>query len=238
MNILIDIGNTRVKYVMQADGNLSAIRTAKLTDIILNLETINDIQSIVIVAVSNQAIVDEIACWAKDRCIEFQQLKTQSKSFGVINGYQNYQQMGADRWIAVLGAQASYPNQNLLIVDSGTATTFDLLTSASQHLGGWIIPGIELMITSLFSNTDKVKGAINQVESLEFGLNTNDNVNFGCWATSKAAIDFAITQAERAGHKIEKVVFTGGNGEQLNSLCTYNSSFDEKLMFIGMQLYI
>lgn len=238
MNILIDIGNTRVKYVVDNNDQLSAVRTVQCTDIITELNSLNNIQSIVIVAVSNQAKVNEIASWANKQHIQFKQLHSQAESFGVSNGYDNHLQMGADRWIAVLGAQASYPKQNLLIVDSGTATTFDVLNSDSQHLGGWIVPGVELMITSLFNNTDKVKAAIKNVDSLEFGLNTNDNVNFGCWAASKALIDFAVTQAEKKGSVIDKVIFTGGNGAQLNKHYACNSCFDEKLMFVGMQRFI
>ncbi|TRX55232.1 type III pantothenate kinase [Thalassomonas sp. M1454] len=238
MNILIDIGNTRAKYVIENDQRLSAITNTACINILQELETLTEINSIIIVAVANQSVVDEIAVWAKSQSIKFQQLNTQANTFGIINGYQDYQQMGADRWIAVLGAQALYPNHNLLIVDSGTATTFDVLAASGNHLGGWIVPGVELMINSLFDNTDKVKGVINKVESIEFGLNTNDNVNYGCWAASNALVDYAVLQAKQSGVVIDRVIFTGGNGCELKKHCNYKSKLEEQLIFIGMQRFI
>lgn len=238
MDLLIDVGNTRVKYALLEKKQLSKVNHCSTFDFLKLLSSFDHISSIILASVSNQLFSTEIHAWAESQDIEIKSLTTESESFGIKNSYQNYATMGADRWLAVLGAQALYPNENILIVDAGTAITFDLLDKHKQHQGGWIIPGIDMMMQALFKNTDNVHGAASKVDVLGFGKTTNDNVNLGCWSTATAAIHSAVAITKNTDYSVERVILTGGNGAELNRLGKFDATYIDNLIFTGMQRYL
>ncbi|MEW6999767.1 type III pantothenate kinase [Colwelliaceae bacterium BS250] len=238
MNILIDIGNSRIKYVVEKAGQLSEIKHCVGDQLIATLELLTitqPINKILLVSVHEQAITKQLERWATTQQLELILLTSAGSAFGVTNGYQNYSQMGADRWLAILGAQQLYPNQTLLIVDSGTATTIDLLSCNDEHLGGWIIPGVDMMMDSLFNNTKRVAGESGTIDELAFGFNTNDNVNLGCWSATVGAVELAKSTVESLNLTLDKIIYTGGNGSELNRLNKSSSAYCKELIFLGMQ---
>ncbi len=98
---------------------------------------------------------------------------------GVIIKYDNPKQIGADRIVNVVSAHAKYPG-NLIIVDFGTATTFDAVTDKPEYLGGTIAPGLKISGDALFEKTAKLPrveieepGHVickNTIESMQSGL--------------------------------------------------------------------
>ncbi|MDC2890212.1 type III pantothenate kinase [Psychrosphaera algicola] len=64
---------------------------------------------------------------------------TEPTSFGIVCGYPKYQNLGVDRWLAIIGANWLAPDEDLIVVDAGTAMTVDILTYDRVHKGGWII---------------------------------------------------------------------------------------------------
>lgn len=238
MELLIDVGNSRVKYALLEKKQLSQVNHCSTLDFLKLLGSFDHISSIIIASVSNQLFSDEIHAWAKSQNIQIKALFTEAESFGIKNSYQNYTTMGADRWLAVLGAQRLFPDENLLIVDAGTAITFDLLDKHKQHQGGWIIPGVDMMMQALFKNTDKVFAVPNKIDVLTFGKNTSDNVNLGCWSTATAAVHGAVAMTKNTNYNVERVIFTGGNGAELNRLGQFNADYVDNLIFIGMQRYL
>ncbi|WNC68992.1 type III pantothenate kinase [Thalassotalea nanhaiensis] len=238
MELLIDVGNTRVKYALLENKHLSKINHCSTFDFLKLLSSFDHISSILISSVSNQLFSKEIHTWADLQDIQIKDLKTEAESFGIKNSYENYATMGADRWLAVIGAQFLYPNENLLIVDAGTAITFDLVDKEKQHQGGWIIPGVDMMMQALFKNTDKVFAEQSTIDVLAFGKSTSDNVNLGCWSTATAAVHGAVAMTKDTDYSIERVVFTGGNGAELNRLGQFNATYVENLVFVGMQRFL
>lgn len=238
MNLLIDIGNSRVKYVVEQAGQLSEIYYCDGGQLIAALERLTisqTIKKVLLVSVNEQAITQQLEKWSAFNQLELLLLTTEKSSFGVTNGYQHFAQMGADRWLAILGAQQLYPNETLLIVDSGTATTIDLLCGTAKHFGGWIIPGVDMMMHSLFNNTKRVTGEFGTITELAFGFNTNDNVNLGCWSATLGAVETAKSEVASLNLTLDKIVYTGGNGCELNRLEKNTSVYCENLIFIGMQ---
>lgn len=69
------------------------------------------------------------------------------------SGYRNPTQLGADRWHALIAARAAYPEEALVVINSGTATTIDCLRADGLFAGGVIAPGLRLMFDSLARNT-------------------------------------------------------------------------------------
>ncbi|WP_371374558.1 type III pantothenate kinase [Thalassotalea aquiviva] len=238
MNLLVDIGNTRVKYVLESNGKLSSTKYSHTDEFITRLSQMAIPQSLVLVSVSNQSFADQCQQWADANQVRFVQVETQASAFGVTNSYTYPTQMGTDRWVAILAADYLYPNQTVLIVDSGTATTIDLVSANKQHLGGWIIPGVDMMMSALYQNTAKVKGRIGTVTELDFGQNTSDNVNLGCWAATMGAIELAKMLIAKANLNLEQVIFTGGNGAELQKLSAEQNILEPQLIFYGLKRFL
>lgn len=80
-------------------------------------------------------------------------MRSAAAAGGVRNGYPDAWRLGADRWVALIGARHEYPGRDLCLVSVGTAMTIDLLAADGQHFGGSIVPGPQLMIESLLQRT-------------------------------------------------------------------------------------
>ena len=138
----------------------------------------------------------------------------------------------------MIGAAELFPNENILIIDAGTATTVDLLASNGEHQGGWILAGITTLVTSVLAQTVQVHANDKEKESLAFGFNTSDNVHNAAWAATIGAVNLAISQAQQQGFPLDQIIFTGGNSALLSSLITYESKVIDELVLIGLQAYI
>ncbi len=244
MNLLIDVGNTRIKYVTENEGALSDIK-------VIENQELSNVQSIiqwfdhfsltpkqVIIASVNQSTVHqalELFCLTNQ--IAFTQVQTEKKRFGIQVAYQNPIQMGVDRWLALIGAARLYPKENILIVDSGTATTLELLTANGQHKGGWILPGIETMFTSLALNTEQVIAQKENISHISLGHNTTDCVNNALWAATVGLITQAEQLSKERGIVIDKIIVTGGNAEKLSDLLPEKLTLIPKLIFYGLAQY-
>ena len=145
--------------------------------------------------------------------LEWKQLRGDSSYTGMRSLYQDSSKLGADRWAALIGARA-LSNKNTLIVNTGTATTIDLLGSNGVHYGGWILPGLALMQASLANNTAQLDLATRS-ENHGFGTCTNDAIIGGCDAAQVGAILYAMQQAKEMNIPVEKIWIDGGNAKVL-----------------------
>jgi len=75
---------------------------------------------------------------------------------GVRNGYQDFERLGLDRWLAMLGG-FKLASGACLVLDFGTAATADFIAADGQHLGGFICPGMPLMRNQLRTHTRKIR---------------------------------------------------------------------------------
>lgn len=93
------------------------------------------------------------------------------------NGYAQPLQLGADRWHALLGARALYPDTACVLMQAGTATTLDGISAAGDFVGGEILPGLTLMQASLAQSTARLPQA--QGRARAFADNTLDAIASG-----------------------------------------------------------
>lgn len=239
MALLIDIGNSQIKYCHS--DNIKNITKVNLQHEKIDTNWLNHhwlgVEDIVIAAVKKGALLDLINDWGKDNHIKIAFVASSATAFGVISGYQNPTQLGVDRWLVLLAAAKLYPNQSSLIIDAGTATTVDLLTADKQHLGGWILPGIELMFQSLLTNTDLVRGSLTTGE-LGFADNTSENVTNACWAATIGLIEQAYKQTEKQHLPLDNIILTGGNAAHLSQLLTLPHIVEESLIFVGLAQFL
>jgi len=251
MIFLIDIGNSRTKYVQLNKGQFSATSQLNNKDFSVSYfaKYFNQASQIVVANVATSALTAELAKWCDLQGITCTQVYSEQQKNTLISAYQEATTLGIDRWLALLGATHLYPRQSVLIIDAGTATTVDFLASNGQHQGGWILAGIKALFNSILSHSTLVHAQSKTEANLAFGSNTTDNVNNACWAATLGMVNQAIIQAKQLGN-IDHIVLTGGNGLVLTellaanvietkdkSISVKNIQFIDNLIFYGLQEY-
>lgn len=240
MIALVDIGNSRTKYCFVSQGKRGSIQT--LTNELLSteylMEVFVNIDKLIVASVSHNNLTDKIELWCHAHNINYQQVVSEKSKNGVFSAYHQPSQLGVDRWLTLIAANALHPMKNILIVDAGTATTIDLISSNGEHQGGWILAGIDTLFSCVLDNTSQVQAQVDKAASLSFGASTSENVNNATWAATVGAINLAIVQSEQQGVAIGEILLTGGNGRTLASLLSHECKVVDDLVFIGLQTYI
>ncbi|SHN29121.1 type III pantothenate kinase [Pseudomonas asturiensis] len=117
---------------------------------------------------------------------------------GVVNGYEEFERLGLDRWLAFVGAYHCVRTA-CLVIDLGTAVTSDFVSAEGQHLGGFICPGMPLMRDQLRTHTRRIRydddAAQRALTGLVPGRSTAEAVERGC---SLMLRGFALTQVDIA----------------------------------------
>ena len=99
---------------------------------------------------------------------------------------------------------------------AGSALTADLIAADGMHLGGYIVPGMQLMKSSLQADTGKVRFDEGELGSgLDFGCSTGQAVSAGILAAQVGAANIAITEAKRRIRGDFAILLTGGDADQL-----------------------
>ncbi|WP_440877624.1 type III pantothenate kinase [Thalassotalea sp. PLHSN55] len=240
MIILIDIGNTRCKYITVNHGQFSELKSINNSELTTKWcdNHWHDADKIIVASVKIGEAAELINQWCSAINKPFQRVITEAEKNGVSIAYQNPQQLGVDRWLAILAVATLYTQQNIIVVDAGTATTVDLVSAKGKHLGGWILPGIEMMVDSLKLNTDQVKVNPQHINNIALGSTTSDCVNGAIWASTLGMIEQAYIFAQQHNIDIDNIVVTGGNGEKLSKLMTRPSLNIPTLVFTGLAQYI
>ncbi|WP_248744673.1 MULTISPECIES: pantothenate kinase [unclassified Pseudomonas] len=157
---------------------------------------------------------------------------------GVKNGYEDYERLGLDRWLAMLGG-FHLAGGACLVLDFGTAVTADFISSEGEHLGGFICPGMPLMRNQLRTHTRKIRygdlAAERALASHAPGRNTAEAVERGC---SLMLRGFVLTQLEMArsywGDSFS-VFITGGDAELVSDVVP-EARVVPDLVFVGLAM--
>lgn len=127
-------------------------------------------------------------------------------------GYRNPHEIGADRLSAAIAAAHHRPHKNLIIVDLGTATTFDAIAQDKTYLTGLIIPGIYISMKALYENTAKLL-AVNIIKpETVIGETTAANIQSGLYYSHLGAAREIIKQMSTAVFQNEKPTIIGTGG--------------------------
>jgi type III pantothenate kinase len=157
---------------------------------------------------------------------------------GVTNGYDDYQRLGLDRWMAIVAAY-SLSKRACIVLDLGTAVTCDLVSREGRHLGGYICPGVPLMRDQLRTHTRKIRYDMASAEKaltlLEPGRSTVEAVERGCALMMRS---FVATQVAMAAEFIGKEmdVFLTGGDAVLASEAISNAHIVPDLVFQGLAI--
>lgn len=241
MRLLIDAGNSRLKWNLCADdGDSLSQQTRALpwrdSDLSAELDSqwqdLQDIQSVWLSNVSGEALQQTLQHWLQQHWqLTPRIVRTQAAQLGVSNGYRDYTQLGVDRWLALLACRALLPGQDACIIDCGSAITVDMLTRDGKHLGGMILPGPELMLQSLLERTQAVdpehrittdslpmpahdETAPGMAAGQLFGQSTMECIGRGIAHSGIGFLQHIIRVTRQTVASDSRIVFTGGHAPQ------------------------
>jgi len=140
-----------------------------------------------------------------------QPAKTQA---GVTNGYDDYERLGLDRWVAVLGAYA-LAAKACVVIDLGTAVTSDFVSGGGSHMGGFICPGLQLMRNQLRTHTRRIRYDDDSAErakgTLLPGRSTVEAVERGCILMLQGFVSTQLEHAQAYWGDDYTLFLTGGD---------------------------
>ncbi|WP_395610323.1 pantothenate kinase [Pseudomonas sp. B22129] len=135
---------------------------------------------------------------------------------GVRNGYEEFERLGLDRWLAMLGG-FKLASGACLVLDFGTAATADFIGADGEHLGGFICPGMPLMRSQLRTHTRKIRyddaAAEQAVERLSPGRTTVEAVERGCTLMLRGFVLTQLQLAQSYWGEDFTVFLTGGDAD-------------------------
>lgn len=200
----IDIGNTRLKW-RAACGRRGAVKLSQL-----DAEAWpEDIERVRVASVAGAEANQRVAALVRRLwCVEAEFARTQAQQAGVVNSYADPSRMGVDRWLAILSGWHK-AGRGCWVVDCGSAVTIEQIDDHGRHVGGYIIPGLQLMSRNLLSNTAEII-VDHSLEGFECrpGVNTSQAVQHGINLTFKA---LAKEVAGLVGN--QPLYVTGGDAE-------------------------
>jgi type III pantothenate kinase len=126
--------------------------------------------------------------------------------------YRNPAEVGADRIANAIAARLRYPAKDIIVVDCGTATTFDLVTSSDDYLGGAILPGIGISAEMLTSRTARLPSVEITRPEAALGRSTVESIQSGLYFGNIGAIQSLTKQLVKEAFAGKRPVIVGTGG--------------------------
>ena len=212
MNLIIDIGNSRAKVVVMDGDTLvkeyvtDTFSTSLFEEIMASYPTIS--RAIVASTRGDEEQTRQIVAECLSKVVIFRPATT---PIPLDNHYHTPETLGADRLAAAVGAQALYPNCDIMIVDFGTAITIDFVEGGAFK-GGNISPGVTTRFRALADYTARLPRCYATDEVIEFGRTTKEAIEQGVMRGVEYEIrGYAEAFMQKNGEKF--IIFTGGDAK-------------------------
>ncbi|HOW36032.1 MAG TPA: type III pantothenate kinase [Candidatus Omnitrophota bacterium] len=151
------------------------------------------------------------------------------------NLYRRPRQVGQDRLVCAYAAARLY-GRPAIVVDFGTAVTFDVVSARGEYLGGAIIPGLRLAAESLFEKTALLPRVRLDPPKDIIGKDTENSIRSGIFYGYGALCDGMISRIAKKIKQKPVVVITGGYASRLTKFIKTPHTLDKNLIFKGMDL--
>ena len=246
MDLLIDLGNTRIKWALLDGSELHAVDAivhgGEVTAINRLFDCVTTVPAHVLVAnVAGDQFAAEIISSVREHWqLAVQFAETQLQNDSVRNGYDDFSQLGVDRWLAIIAVVDRFAGP-VCIVDAGTAITIDVVAADGAHLGGYIIPGLDLMRRSLGEQTGDLRRlAGNEPRALPdgpaaLGHSTSEAIDGGALAAVCSAIDRSFCSLRAQGDE-PLLIVTGGDAERLLRHLDVDAQHRPQLVLEGLAI--
>jgi type III pantothenate kinase len=218
MILLVDIGNTRIKWARLTGTSLgeqsAAPHAAWTADTFVEsiLDSGARADRVLIGNVGGTRMADVArSALSKAWSIEPEFIQSTSAAGGIRNSYPEPAKLGVDRWLALIGAHR-LERGPICVVSVGTAMTIDGLDATGRHLGGVIVPGPELMVSSLLKNTSEIARRAAQGTTADhlFADNTLGAIHQGAEHALAALVERSAQAIESEVKQHPKLLLTGG----------------------------
>jgi len=238
--LFIDRGNTALKWQLCQQGEVvltgASANGVELDQALSKLSEVS-LAGVYVASVAGEDVECAIRSWAtKHSQPKPVFIKSSSEACGVTNAYAEPERLGVDRWLAMIAAHHHYSGM-LCVVDSGTALTMDFLSASGQHLGGFIVPGAELMRRSLLQNTQEIH-LNSTVQSNQLGMNTSEAVLLGTEQMLQAFVSQKISDVELGRGQSVSLILTGGHANSLAVGLGTDYKEEPDLVFQGLRLAV
>jgi type III pantothenate kinase len=225
--LLIDIGNTRIKWARLDNGRLGVRRAAAhagwhVEDYARRvIGAARGVERVLVASVAGGKVDRALASAARRVGIKAQFVSVPRHAGGVTVGYHEPWRLGVDRFVAAVGAHHLFKGVPVWAVGVGTAMTLDLIAADGRHKGGVIVPAPALMVDTLLTRTSgirrRARGGVSQAKGL-LARSTRAAIRQGARFAAAALVDRAVAEAEELIGKRPFVVVTGGESAAVRSL--------------------
>ena len=243
--LAVDVGNTRLKWAVYETPRPGARLQAHGAEFLENIDKLADgaWQSL---EAPTRMLGCCVAADAVKRRVEEQMeelwdvsahwVVSNAAEAGLFNGYDHPTRLGADRWVAMIGARhrllARGAPRPMVVVMVGTAVTVEAVDAGGKFLGGFIIPGHGIMLRALESGTAGLHVPTGDVR--EFPTNTSDALTSGGTFAIAGAIERMVQHLRRASGEEPACFMTGGAGWKMAPHLAGSFELVESLIFDGL----
>ena len=209
MNLVIDIGNTRIKIAVFDHTSLV------YTDNFQASVVLSDIKSLTRKFNISNVILSHVTNIDKELLNQLQALfrvliLSHDTRLPFINNYLTPKTLGVDRLALVAGAVSQFPKENVLVIDAGSCITYDFVNTKSEYFGGSISPGIEMRYKAVNSYTANLPLLEKKLELPEIGDSTENAIHLGILNGVIHEIE-GVIQGYTDKYRKLTVVLTGGD---------------------------
>ncbi len=241
MNLCIDQGNSRTKVALMTDDGKMMNHFIYKQFSSADVERLFDLYDISDSIISSVVNIEAAVVNTLHRRSQHFVLFDHNTPVPIVNRYDTPQTLGQDRLAAAVGAKSLCPEENLLIIDAGSAITYDFVSDKGEYMGGNIAPGLKMRFTMLQRMTKKLP--LVEVEENEliplFGKNTRDAIAAGVIRGIAYEVKgYMRTLSEKVPHF--QTFLTGGNAPYiLNNVRTSRTEkrdirVEKNLVLIGL----
>ena len=249
MILVLDIGNSQIYGGVFDDDSLvlqfrRATRAENTSDefglFCRQVLRENDVDPAAITAVAICSVVPDMVHSVRNASMKYFGVRPFILEPGVRTGlkirYRNPLEVGPDRIANAIGGLHLHPDQNLIIVDLGTATTFDVVTAKGEYAGGVIVPGIGISLDALIARTAKLPRVELAWPPRVVGKTTVHAIQSGVTYGYTALIDGLVAKIRAENDPTARVLGTGGLAKLIASQSTTIEAVDEFLTLDGLRL--
>lgn len=240
MNLLIDSGNSFIKWTRQIDAKLTPVRRCHSSAVASLHDVWNgyDVPERVIIAnVAGKSIASEIKRTVSELWhVDAEFVVSSRNCCGLTNSYHSPGQLGVDRWMA-MAAAFQLTSDPVIVVDCGTAVTIDLVDQEGLFVGGVIMPGLNTSFQSLRAGTEAVED-INSIRKdvSPVAKSTEDGVAIGVLLGVVGGIERVVREQAQLLGDAPIVFLTGGDAEALLPHLTMPTVLQSDLVLQGLQI--
>ncbi len=240
MNLLVDIGNSRLKWGIEEAGLIHQAEAIDYRHVSIRDELqqawygLTAPRKLAIASVGAKQVLDEVSELAYDLWPALDLLipLATANAFSVSNAYRQPEKLGIDRWLAMLAAHHYYPG-HCCIVDCGTAITIDMIDADGRHLGGLICPGLRSMKKALEADTVVLNMISQQHISAELADNTAAAIDSGTLLAAVGLIEVVIGRQAMPC----QLILSGGDAEAVAGQLQHAVIIDPALVLKGLSIY-